>query len=117
MTFKNKSKTLREQCMEQMMNSSIPFGEPRFIIAFNDNHPTKYVIKESVIDLYISDMDVYTTEWKTTTKMGEARSYTISDASIVCAVLNKINKCYYRIVPIFEMQTFESKLNTMPDEL
>jgi hypothetical protein len=103
--------------MEQIMNRSIPFAEPRFIIAFNDNHPTKYVLKESIVDQYILDMDVYTTEWKTTVKMSEARSYTISDASIVCAVLNKINKCYYRIVPIFEMQTFDSKLNIMPNEL
>lgn len=117
MTFKSKSKTLREQCMELMMNNPFPFEEPRYIIAFNSHHPTKFFIQENVQDQYVSDMDVYTTAWKTTNKMGEARSYTIEDASIVCAVLNKINKCYYRIVPIFETQTFESKLNTMSDEL
>lgn len=91
-------------------------AEPRYIVAFNSHHPTKYVVQENVQDQYVKDMDVYATTWQTTNKMGEARSYTITDASIVCAVLNKINKCYYRIVPIFEMQTFESKLNAFPDE-
>lgn len=93
------------------------FGKPRYVIAFTTNHPTKYTHDEEVVEYYVLDMDVYTTHWTSTCKKTEARSYNIDDASIVCMVLNKINKCYFRIVPIFEMQIFESKLNTFPDEL
>lgn len=94
-------KYLREEC---------------YIISVSTKHPNDYKDKKDVSKEYILDADIYTHHWELTPIFSEAKTFSLKDASALTCVLNKINKCYYQIVPTFEIQTFESKLNTFPDE-
>jgi hypothetical protein len=90
--------------------------ESRYIISFSTMHPLHYIEPQDKNQMYVSFMDIHTNDWQSTPIFTEAQSFTFGEANVICSILNKINKCYFIIVPTFGMQIIESKLNTFPDE-
>jgi hypothetical protein len=91
--------------------------ENRYIISVSTLHPKDFKNPENTNKQYILDINPEYNQWEITPIFSEAQTFTLKEASQITCVLNKINKCYYQIVPTFEIQLFESKLNTFPDEL
>jgi hypothetical protein len=90
--------------------------EERFAITVSKVHPKDYNEGQTERKEYILEADLYTNRWEQTPILYEAQTFSLSDACAITSVLNKINKCYFEILPIFEMQIFESKINTFPNE-
>lgn len=88
-----------------------------YIISVSTLHPRDYKNEKEVNKQYISNIEIESLNWDMTPIFSEAQTFSLKEASKITCILNKINKCYYQIVPTFEIQIFESKLNTFPDEL
>lgn len=86
-----------------------------YVISVSTRNPWDYkdtpLAKE-----FIYEVDVRNADWTLTPLMYKAELFTLAEASKIVCVLNKINKCYFEIVPTFETQYIESKLNTFDDE-
>lgn len=67
---------------------------------------------------YLSEVDIESNLWYQCTFQGGAQLFDLSEATKVCAWLNKTNKNYFEIdVRSIYMNTKQSKLNEIKEEL
>lgn len=88
----------------------------KYIIKMTTFSPTDYREEELINSMYVDEIDLHNMDWKLTPIFTEAKVFSLEEVSHACAILNKINKCYFIIIPTFDIKILQSKINLLVED-